>query len=333
MGLPLVAQTLLGGVISAGGQYLANRQNAESVYRTNRNNYAIMQEQNAFNYKLWNEQNAYNTPLAQRKRYEEAGINPALALSNITPGIAQSLVSASSAPMQSVEYGNVLGAGMDGMLSTANNYIESIKADAAIKLTDAEIANKNADTMTKIITNDNLDQKFKNEAALLLSQTLKNQAEASRIQQLTPFEIKQIEANVSKLEQDRLYQSVLTDIAKYDLDELKPLEKQKILAEINNFGALAKYYLSGANLHAEQFKLVSKQILTEIERANNLKLDKDVILRTLGINEREAESRIYKNISEGDAYNSKSNNIGFENSLKELAAYLGIGDFVVKALK
>lgn len=56
----------------------------------------LQEKQNEYNLNMWNLQNEYNSPQAQMKRYEEAGLNPALIYSQGNPG------NATSAPVQGV---------------------------------------------------------------------------------------------------------------------------------------------------------------------------------------------------------------------------------------
>lgn len=56
----------------------------------------LQDKQNQFNLDMWNLQNEYNSPQAQMKRFEEAGLNPALIYSQGNPG------NAASAPVQGV---------------------------------------------------------------------------------------------------------------------------------------------------------------------------------------------------------------------------------------
>lgn len=59
-------------------------------------NSQLQEKQNQFNLDMWNLQNEYNSPQAQMKRFEEAGLNPALMYSQGNPG------NAASAPVQGV---------------------------------------------------------------------------------------------------------------------------------------------------------------------------------------------------------------------------------------
>lgn len=58
----------------------------------------LWHEQREYDYKMWQENNAYNAPSAQVERLKAAGINPALALSNISPGESSSSAGGQSIP-------------------------------------------------------------------------------------------------------------------------------------------------------------------------------------------------------------------------------------------
>lgn len=108
---------LFSGIGSIIGGSNANRTNL----KINREQIAYdrekMKSQMAWTEKMWNAENAYNTPSKQRERLESAGINPYFALTNMTPGMAQSAGAAPSGgapaqlPAQPVDYG-ALGRGL-----------------------------------------------------------------------------------------------------------------------------------------------------------------------------------------------------------------------------
>lgn len=93
--------SLTGGLFAKKGSDAAAKAALQATRETNAANLKLAQYQNDWNVAQWNRQNAYNTPLAQRQRYEEAGINPYLALGNINSGSAQSLMSADMSNQQS----------------------------------------------------------------------------------------------------------------------------------------------------------------------------------------------------------------------------------------
>ncbi len=92
---------IVGGLFGKSGSDSAARASLQATRETNKANRELAQYQNEWNVAQWNRQNAYNTPLEQRKRYEEAGINPYFALGNMNSGNAESLMSADMANQQS----------------------------------------------------------------------------------------------------------------------------------------------------------------------------------------------------------------------------------------
>lgn len=93
----------LGGSIIAGGasSVMDMASNAIGSLINGRIQRRTMREQNAFNAQeaqknrdyqteMWNKQNEYNTPLAQRQRLKEAGLNPYMMLNGGSTGNAQS---------------------------------------------------------------------------------------------------------------------------------------------------------------------------------------------------------------------------------------------------
>ena len=90
---------------------------------------------------MWNKQNAYNTPLAQRKRMEEAGMNPALMYGSAqtTTGNAQGAPQGSAPTGQqgspNVDLGGSLG-------KFADLKIKSAQADLVAQQAETEKAKR-----------------------------------------------------------------------------------------------------------------------------------------------------------------------------------------------
>lgn len=104
--------SLLGGLFSSSGSHYAARKQLQAVRETNSMNYQIAQANNAFNEKMWNAQNEYNTPISQRQRLEQAGLNPYLMLDGSSTGNAQSSVTADQSGTQvAPEFGQTLASG------------------------------------------------------------------------------------------------------------------------------------------------------------------------------------------------------------------------------
>lgn len=80
-----VLGNVFGGLFGLMGQGIQTAVNAR-----------LQERQNQFNLDMWNRNNEYNTPQAQMRRFEEAGLNPALMYGNVSSG------NSSSAPVQGV---------------------------------------------------------------------------------------------------------------------------------------------------------------------------------------------------------------------------------------
>lgn len=75
-----------------------NKANKEMNALNNQTQIDLWNQQKEYDYKMWQENNAYNTPSAQVERLKAAGINPALALSNISSGESRSTAGGQSTP-------------------------------------------------------------------------------------------------------------------------------------------------------------------------------------------------------------------------------------------
>lgn len=75
-----------------------NRTNKQMNDDNNQLQMDLWNQQKEYDYKMWQENNAYNTPEAQVQRLKDAGINPALALGNISTGESSSTAGGQSIP-------------------------------------------------------------------------------------------------------------------------------------------------------------------------------------------------------------------------------------------
>ena len=81
---------LLGNIIGWSNNNKTNNTNFKIAQMNNQYNQKMLERQIQYNTDMWNKQNEYNTPSAQMKRFEDAGINPYNAMSNVQSGQAQS---------------------------------------------------------------------------------------------------------------------------------------------------------------------------------------------------------------------------------------------------
>lgn len=127
-----VASPLVSGAFGIGSSLLnnkaqsdANRANLRIAQMNNEWSERMMEKQHLYDLEMWNKNNEYNDPSKQVERLSKAGINPALALSNIGTGTATGgnsvgLPSPSSAQVQPMRY--------EGFANAINNSIQMTMA-------------------------------------------------------------------------------------------------------------------------------------------------------------------------------------------------------------
>ena len=81
--------SLIGNIFNKSSTNSSNRTNLKIAQMNNEWSERMMQKQMDYNTQMWNAQNDYNDPSKQVERFKAAGINPALALGNISTGTAQ----------------------------------------------------------------------------------------------------------------------------------------------------------------------------------------------------------------------------------------------------
>ncbi|MES5005621.1 hypothetical protein [Prevotella disiens] len=233
--------SLIGGLINGSSQNSANRTNMAIARETNRANMSMLKYQNAFNQEMWNKNNEYNTPLAQRQRYEQAGINPYLAMSNIQSGNASSaLQSANGNAMQGARvepvtgYGDAISNGVNQAVATYTQLQQARKVKA--EADGQEIGNMSLAARYKAMldnmkgeykfkvsqTNLNdLDFKFRNK-------TFQQDVDMKNLGVETAKELR------TKMQLQNAYQRILNSTAQLNLDFLNKYGEERIKNEISN---------------------------------------------------------------------------------------------------
>lgn len=308
--------SVIGGIADIFSQGSANDTNLQATRETNDMNYRIFKEQMAYQTGEREATQEYNTPFNQRKRYEQAGINPYFALGNISSGETTAQTSPSAPQMnvphvEPIPYGNVMRDVASNVL--AARQAESIGLDNDAKRIDLlykneekilEIQNRRQDLLSKkqLTANDKrkleiLDEQLKslqydND---YLSSTLHERKQQSK---LTTRRM-ELDNDIQKLQKE--YQQWQNDFVK------KHGEKQ--LAELDsriatNFAsanlsnkqavlALAEKTLrdaekSGVDLSNQEKRMLRGHILTMARlEERNLKLNGDYTEYNTGLNGRD----------------------------------------------
>lgn len=121
------AGSVLGGLFGSSGSAKAAKYQLQAARETNQMNYQIAQENNAFNQRMWEKQNAYNTPAEQRRRLEQAGLNPNLMMNGGSAGTAETAPTADTSGVQQVpDIGSTIASGYQQFGSSLSNAASQI---------------------------------------------------------------------------------------------------------------------------------------------------------------------------------------------------------------
>lgn len=119
--------SMLSGLFGAGGSAKAAKYQLQAARETNRMNYQIAQENNAFNQRMWEKQNAYNSPVEQRRRLEQAGLNPNLMMNGGSAGTAETAPTADTSGVQQIpDIGSTIASGYQQFGSSLSNAANQI---------------------------------------------------------------------------------------------------------------------------------------------------------------------------------------------------------------
>lgn len=163
------AGSLLGGLFGAGGSAKAAKYQLQAARETNQMNYQIAQENNAFNQRMWEKQNAYNTPVEQRRRLEQAGLNPNLMMNGGSAGTAETAPTADTSGVQQVpDIGSTIASGYQQFGSSISNAASQIAGmvynnslqEANVRKANAEASSSEQDALLKGIESRFAAQRF-----------------------------------------------------------------------------------------------------------------------------------------------------------------------------
>ena len=297
--------SLIGGAFQKSAQRAANRTNLAIARETNAQNYQIFREQNEFNKEQFNNYLQYNTPAAQRARYEDAGINPYMALGNMQNGNAQSaLTSANSAPMQAtqVQPENGMANGIQSALINAATVMSAV-SDARLKSAQADKQNlengkfaenfamQMAELRSKIGLNDSYRDKSKSEKQLYdFDFKFKNDTLANAMK-LSDLSVQQGDALLKKTEAETRKVQIEADVMEWDLGLKKKYDEQLIKTNLAN--AIADFAVKMQGIAESKNRM----------RNDNIRTNNDT--RRVGIEQQNADTNRMN--AQTNAYNARTN--------------------------
>lgn len=300
-----VGSNIIGGIFNRNAQRSANNTNMAIARETNAQNYQIFREQNEFNKEQLNNYLQYNTPAAQRARFEDAGINPYMALGSMQNGNAQSaLTSANSAPMQAtqVQPENGMANGIQGALLNAATVMSAV-SDARLKNAEADkrnlengvfaqdFANRMAEIRSRIGLNDSSRDKNKSEQNIYdFDFKFKNDTLANAMR-LSDISVQQGDALLNRTLAETTKIQVETDVMNWDLGLKKKYDEQLIKTNLAN--AIADYFVKLQGIKESNNRM----------RNDNIRTNNDT--RRVGIEQQNANSNSMN--AQTNAYNARTN--------------------------
>lgn len=273
-GLTTVGSMIAPGIGTAVGAIGDSLLGYFSQRSANKANAKLAEYQNKWNLEQWKRENDYNLPINQLRRFQDAGINPMLAMGNMDSGNAPALESAPMANQQAF---------------TNFNGFQNLNQNLLAKEAN-DISRYNAET-NRMDVKSNLP--IKKQQLLNMQQEEQNLKKTANQIDATTHHIHQLLSNARKeglkLSKEIDYQDLLNGFEREfgsktrqaQLDNLLADTKHKnaLIREINNNMYLAKKNLEIA-IKGLNFNIKNGQKLTEIQRVtcnNNAKLMKQSI--------------------------------------------------------
>lgn len=313
------AGSLAGGAIGAFAQSSANKTQMKMFH-----------EQMQFNRDMIREQNAYNTPAAQRARYEEAGINPYLALGNISSGSQQSTMQAPNAPQIApvTQFGESLQAASQ---NTIRNLIDLSQAQADIQLKETNNRILKIEEMYK-------EKEFLAKIGLMKDQSGKLRSETKGLDldnffrfDLNSANLSQLKALTNKTEAETELLRVQKELASFDLgfkqkhaEEQFKSEMAKTMMEVitgyknadsNRMNAIANLKnsdtnrmnaITNRNLSFAQIQNLAADTAKKVEERTGIHLDNVTKSRTMDFIVAQYQANLLKTTAETDDINSSN---------------------------
>lgn len=269
--MDLGLSSLIGGGISAIGNFIAgskqNKTNLKIARETNQSQMDLARYQADQNLNLWNLNNEYNSPSSQMRRYREAGLNPNLIYGEGSSASAGN----SSSPARGYESPTLQRAQVDNsyVATASQNFMQGLtsffglrKQEAETKQIYQQIENLKVDNQYKelqVIYQGLVNSKTDTERdmwrdmlnakkANLLGSAHLSESSALTNDMLRPYLVQQKEAEINLL-------ITRDNDLKYQLEHLRPLQRQKLVAEIANLAAQSDLYRMNAKLSESNIEL------------------------------------------------------------------------------
>ena len=265
--------SLLGGLLNLGSTNSTNRTNMRIAQMNNEWSERMMDKQNAYNTDMWNKTNEYNSAVNQRKRLEEAGLNPYMMLNG---GSAGSASSQTSAGINAPSTPNIVPQNFDFLGSLSDRVTSAMSSMA-------DLENKNEITHGLRIEN-----KYK--AANLIADIWNKQENAKSVVEKTNYQklINSVFSENNRIDNENkiasteytktlkskaLAEAALTkQLTNKEIINNKYLDKRNLM-ELNEIGSRILLNKSSAHLNSAQAKAAVANAVLAYAQANKVNID------------------------------------------------------------
>ena len=297
------ASSLLGNIFGSSSQSSTNRTNLRIAQMNNEFNERMLQKQmdyndemfekqtaydtqkwqdqlaaeNQFTEKMWNKTNQWNSAGEQRKRLEQAGLNPYLMMNGGSAGTAQSASSSSPSggspsamginpPTATPVQVQAFRPDFSGINQVVSSYMDYLKTRDLNAAQTANVAT-NTEFLPKLLWS----QIFANDA-----ETFNKNVQSGRMQALLPYEINQAQQDIftSQVQQAVMRGDLINTILDANLKQ-KALDTydERFRAEMSVYSADVYQKVQAGLLSEKEAELAVEKKLTEIETREGIKTD------------------------------------------------------------
>ena len=267
MPVPIAAAAAAPAVISAVGGIMSQMMQNESVSGANATTRKIAKENRDWMQEMWNLQNDYNSPKNQRARFEEAGINPYMALGNFSSGEAQSIGNPDSPQMQSNDYSVMSNA----ITEASGQFQQARLLNAQAYKTENEASSVGIDNQTKLLRDLATLYKLRTEVIQNEKATDLIDAQINRINYLLESEKQNLDSqtmrNINDADYIKEQQRVAhwnAKLAEFNYKNVAPLTVKRMLRQIDEVASRIYVNYTQGNLNNANAKLAVEKAATEV---------------------------------------------------------------------
>lgn len=303
---PLSLSAIISGVVSLGSTAVNTIRSNRAANREHQNQLA-----------QWHRENEYNTPLEQRKRFQEAGMNPSAVVGEVASGATAGALS--SVPSDDYAKGGIL---------PHASIVDTLKS-----LAEVENIATNTDSVTSDIALKSLEYILKQSGITGSDlENIKKKLEIERIKEENKWTPQNIEARLQNIIADTRYKNTMSDdtlaTQSVRVDKLTAesdlIRAQKLLSEAqtDESRASAKQSLSSAYLNyiRAEYEQADSISLRQLNKANYE--EKQQIVREL---QATYMARVQEQLSKAKISASQAEIAEFEKQLKEAVEQLATG--------